>query len=111
MCELLAGALIGGPANDRSAPARDGVVNNLFGIIVDPTRFGDLATFQAQVDAIVAHMKASPPANPDEPVLVAGEPEARSRALRLATGIPVDETSWREIVAAAKMVGAAVLAD
>ena len=108
MCELLAGALIGGPANDRSALARNGVVNNLFGIIVDPTRFGDLATFQAQVDAIVAHMKASPPANPDEPVLVAGEPEARARALRLTTGVPVDGTSWREIVAAAGKVGAAV---
>jgi uncharacterized oxidoreductase len=108
MCELLAGALIGGPANDRPGLSRDGVVNNLLGIIVDPTRFGDLSTFRGEVDAIVAHVKASPPADRDEPVLVAGEPETRFRATRLASGIPIDTTSWQEIVSAAGKVGAPV---
>jgi uncharacterized oxidoreductase len=108
MCELLAGALIGGPANDRVDLQPAGVVNNLFGILLDPARLGDASTFRREVDAIVAHLKASPPADPGAPVMVAGEPEARTRAIRLANGIPIDETSWREIVRAAGKVGAAV---
>jgi len=108
MCELLAGALIGGPANDRRDPPPAGVINNLFGIIVDPARFGDPAGFRREVDAIVAHLKASPPADAGEPVMVAGEPEARSRAIRLASGIPIDETSWQEVVTAAGKVGAPI---
>jgi hydroxycarboxylate dehydrogenase B len=108
MCELLAGALTGAPANDKHNPPAAGVTNNLFGIIVDPARFGDPAVFRREVDAVVAHLKASPPADPDEPVMVAGEPEARSRAIRLTGGIPIDATSWREIVRAAGKVGAPV---
>ena len=49
-------------------------------------------------------MKASPP-QPGEEVLVAGEPERRTMAQRLAEGIPIDETSWAGIVAAAATVG------
>ena len=108
MCELLAGALIGGPANDRLSPPPTGVINNLFGIIVDPARLGELPVFRHEVDAVVAHLKASPPADRDQPVMVAGEPEARSRASRIAGGIPIDETSWQEILAAAGKVGAPV---
>ena len=108
MCELLAGALTGAPANDRRDPPAAGLINNLFEIIVDPARFGDPAAFRREVDAVVAHLKASPPADPDEPVMVAGEPEMHTRAIRLASGIPIDEMSWREIVRAAGKVGAPV---
>jgi uncharacterized oxidoreductase len=108
MCELLAGALIGGPANETEKPPPAGVVNNLFGIIVDPARLGELAAFRKEVDAVVAHLKASPPADPDQPVMVAGEPEAKTRAIRLASGVPIDETSWQEIRDAAAKVGAPI---
>ena len=108
ICELLAGALTGAPANDRLNPAPAGVINNLFGVLVDPRRIGELPVFRSEVDAIVAHLKASPPADPNAPVMVAGEPEARSRAQRLANGIPIDETSWHDIRAAAAKVGAPI---
>jgi uncharacterized oxidoreductase len=108
ICELLAGALTGGPTNHERNPPPAGVVNNLFGIIVDPARLGELPAFRREVDAVIAHVKASPPVHADQPVMVAGEPEARSRATRLAGGIPIDETSWHEILAAARKVGAPV---
>ena len=38
VCELLAGALTGGPANHSVDPPRAGVVNNLLGIFIDPAR-------------------------------------------------------------------------
>jgi uncharacterized oxidoreductase len=52
-------------------------------------------------------VKASPPADPAQPVLVAGEPEAAARAARLAGGIPVPGAIWEEIRAAGRAVGAA----
>jgi uncharacterized oxidoreductase len=54
---------------------------------------------------MVAHVKASPRENPDEPVLMPGDPERQTREARLAGGIPIDAESWREIVAAAVSVG------
>jgi uncharacterized oxidoreductase len=36
---------------------------------------------------------------------VPGEPEARSRAARLADGIPLPDDTWGAIVAAARAVG------
>ncbi|GAB4269529.1 MAG: hypothetical protein Kow0092_23630 [Deferrisomatales bacterium] len=46
-------------------------------------------------------------ARPDEPVLVAGEPERQEARARRAGGIPVDETTWGELLEAAESVGLA----
>jgi uncharacterized oxidoreductase len=40
-----------------------------------------------------------------ESVLVAGEPERASRARRTVEGIPVDGTTWQEILDAAAKLG------
>ncbi len=58
------------------------------------------------VAATVSWVKGSPPADPELPVRVAGEPEAASRAARIAAGIPVDGAIWEELRAAAVSVGA-----
>jgi uncharacterized oxidoreductase len=82
------------------------VINNLFAVFVDPARFGELPLFGREIEAVLAHVKASPPASPDQSVLVAGEPERLSRSQRLASGIPIDQTTWGEIQAVAESVGA-----
>jgi uncharacterized oxidoreductase len=41
-------------------------------------------------------------------VVVAGDPERRTRAKRLSGGIPVDEKTWQQIRAAAADVGVVV---
>ena len=40
---------------------------------------------------MTAYITASPPSRPDEPVLIPGDPERRTRAERLANGVPVDD--------------------
>ena len=57
------------------------------------------------VAAVIAHVKASPPADPDQPVLVAGEKERATRAARLAGGIPVDGTTWDILADTARSLG------
>ena len=36
---------------------------------------------------------------------IAGDPERESRARRMKSGIPVDATTWQEILSAARKVG------
>ena len=54
---------------------------------------------------LVDCVKASPPAKPGEPVLAPGDVERRTRAARLADGVPLDDKTWADLVAAAASVG------
>jgi len=47
----------------------------------------------------------SPPADPNEPVLVPGDPERIAREERLRTGIAVDAITWEDILQAGEKVG------
>ena len=105
VCEILAGALLGGATAWRPEMRDRGIVNSWLAFVLDPGRFGDLARFREEVAAIIATVKASPPADPDSPVLVAGEKERRTKANRLAGGVPVDATTWAMLVETARGLG------
>jgi hydroxycarboxylate dehydrogenase B len=47
-------------------------------------------------------VKASPPANPEEEVLVAGEPELMKRKERSEKGVPIERATWDEMLLAAQ---------
>jgi len=40
----------------------------------------------------------------DQPVLIPGDPERRTRAERIANGVPIDPETWREITSAARSI-------
>jgi uncharacterized oxidoreductase len=104
--ELLAGVLSGGgTCRPETKRENDSLLNNMLSIIFDPGRLVDSEFMEAEIDATIAHVKASPPMNPDEPVLVPGDPERARVAERAAEGISVDEETWREILDAAESVG------
>ena len=54
---------------------------------------------------LIDWVTASPPATPGQPVLAPGEVERRTRASRLADGVPIDDTTWADLVTAAQSVG------
>jgi uncharacterized oxidoreductase len=74
-------------------------------ILLTPGALVDPAVFQREMKACLDWIKASPPQDGCEQVLVAGEPERAMRAKRLAEGIPVDQATWTEILAAAGALG------
>jgi uncharacterized oxidoreductase len=63
---------------------------------------------QEEIAAMTAYITASPPRNPDEPVLIPGDPERLSRADRIKGGVPIDEETWRELTLAARGVNVLV---
>ncbi len=114
VCELLGGALAAGFTQRDGDPSPRRVLNGMFSVLVNPAALGSGAAFAAEAQAVVDWVKASPPRDGVAEVLVAGEPERASRARRTAEGVPVDGTTWLEILDAAAKLGvdpAAVNAD
>jgi uncharacterized oxidoreductase len=105
ICELLAGALTGGGVHREGMNITNTIINNMLVIIIDPARVAEGDTFAPYVDAFVDWVKESPAADPDAPVLVPGDPERQRREERLAGGIPLDENTWQQILAAGENVG------
>jgi len=60
-----------------------------FLLALDPGLFRDAADFRADVTAFCDTLRATKTAEVGRPVLVAGDPERRTAAQRLKTGIPV----------------------
>ena len=104
ICELLAGAIVGSATVATATPPERGIINGMLSIVIDPTRLSNRATIEAEIDDMVAWVKSAAPADPDMPVLVAGEPEQIAKAERLANGIYIDETTWGQLIGIAEQL-------
>lgn len=102
--DLLAGAITTGKSSD---PA-DGVLrNNMLSIYIAPQVYDAEGIVALEVARFIAWVKASPPMRPGAPVLLPGEIERKTRAERTAQGIPLDDKTWNDLLAAAASVGVA----
>lgn len=105
MCELLGGALAAGMTQRTDDASKRRVLNGMFSVLLDPAALADRAVFEHEAQAFLEWVKVSPPREGFPPVQVAGEPERASRARRTAEGVPVDATTWQEILNAAASLG------
>jgi uncharacterized oxidoreductase len=105
MCELLGGALAAGATQRTDESNKKRVLNGMFSVLVDPDALTDRDAFEAEAIAFTDWVKASPVREGFDEVLIAGEPERTRRAQRSADGVPVDATTWREILDAAASLG------
>jgi uncharacterized oxidoreductase len=101
ICELLGGALTGTGATQEGRPFANGMLS----FYVDPKRMDPEAAFSGEVARYIAAVKSSRPIERGGEVLTPGEPEARTRANRLAGGVPLTDDIWASIVATARQVG------
>jgi LDH2 family malate/lactate/ureidoglycolate dehydrogenase len=94
MVQILAGTLGGAafsplysPGQGSSEPHR---IGHVF-LAIDPEAFRPAGEFQADLDAMIDLLHGSRRADPEQPVLVAGDAEMAARRERLETGIPVPD--------------------
>jgi uncharacterized oxidoreductase len=99
-CELLGGALSGGGTWHYDESGKQRVLNGMLAIVIDPGKLGTEAQFAAESRQFLDWLRQSSVAPGFDKVRIAGEPERETRARREMEGIPVDETTWSEIVAA-----------
>ena len=100
--DLLAGAIATGKSSD---PADTVLCNNMLSIYIAPDVYDAGHGVQVEVARFLAWVKASPPARADAPVLLPGEVERKTRAERSARGIPIDDKTYADLLAAAESTG------
>ena len=100
VCELLGGALTGGGTWHSEDRSKKRVWNGMLTILIDPKRLGTADAFASETTAFLESLRKSPPAPGFDKVRIAGEPERETRAKRERDGIPVDDITWEEILAA-----------
>ena len=105
MCDLLAGALVANwtaqPGNERPGMS----INNMLSFILDPEVFGGVEQFQEEVAAEIEYLYATKPGAGFDGVQLPGDPEQEAMRARTEDGIPIDDSSWEQLVNAAKTAG------
>lgn len=99
--ELLSAALGGADL----ALDKDGRASGSFYLAIDPTAHRTFEEFVTSVEQTGERVVAVPPAPGFEEVLLPGDPEQRSRAERLAHGVPLPEATWKAVISLARELG------
>lgn len=101
IAELLAGALTG---SGCSVEGKTHLEQGMLSVYVDPAKLGDTGPIFDEIRRFVDWVHSSRPVDPDRPVLIPGEIEEQTRAER-RQGLELDETTWGQIVEAARSCG------
>jgi ureidoglycolate dehydrogenase (NAD+) len=101
MVEVLCGVLAGAGARG------EGGIRNIghFHLAIDPERTVGRDAFASVLGGLLADLRAIPPAAGFDEVLVAGDPEDRSRAQRERDGIPIEPALWAKLTALSGELG------
>jgi LDH2 family malate/lactate/ureidoglycolate dehydrogenase len=104
--------ILGGILTGAGGPSLPGTIlgNGVLFILLNIDAFRPLAEFFADGTIIADRIKSTRPAPGFDEVLLPGEPEARSAHSRQDNGIPLDDTTWEQIVEAAHKLGVADIA-
>jgi len=100
--DLLAGAVTTG----RSSDPKDTVLrNNMLSIYIAPATYDPAGGVAREARRLVDFVKASPPAKPGVPVQAPGDIERANRKARLEHGVPLDDKTWADLIAAGVSAG------
>ncbi len=105
MADILAGALSGGGC---TRPGVTELVNCMTSLAVDPSPFTDRNAYIEEIKQYTQWVTGSPSKEPGGSVLLPGDKEHQSRDRRRRDGVPLDQTTWEQILQAADMVGVSV---
>src|SRR5262245_2699641 len=108
MVHILAGTLSGGsfsPLRNRTQKPSDPHNIGHFFMAIDPRAFRAEGEFEEDLDQVIDVLRGTRRADPDQPVLVAGDPELATRGERLERGVPVPDDLMAQLRAVAQSAG------
>jgi LDH2 family malate/lactate/ureidoglycolate dehydrogenase len=108
MVHILGGALAGAsfsPIRNRTQKPSDPHNIGHFFLAIDPRAFRPDGGFEDDLDQVIDVLHGARRADPDQPVLVAGDPEMATRAERLRDGVPVPDDLLAQLRAVAAAAG------
>ncbi len=102
--DILGGAFGGGGAYLPEREVQGRIINNMMAILIDPDVFGGAEEFGIDIDRYIDWVKASPPAEGFDTVLMPGDPERLCAIDRRENGIPLDAGTIEQLKSTAKSV-------
>ena len=108
LVHVLAGTLSGGsfsPVRNRTQRPSDPHNIGHFFMAIDPRAFRAEGEFERDLDEVIDVLHDAKRADPDQPVLVAGDPEMATRAERLAHGVPIPDDLMTQLRDVARGAG------
>jgi LDH2 family malate/lactate/ureidoglycolate dehydrogenase len=112
MVHILGGTLSGAsfsPIRVKTQRPEDPDDLGHFFLAIDPKAFRPEGEFEDDLDDVIDYLHATPPIDPANPVLVAGDPEAMKQEERLRDGIPISPALGEKIRGVAERSGVAYL--
>jgi uncharacterized oxidoreductase len=76
----------------------------MLSIIIDPASMGGTQVFEDEVETFITWVKSAKPQPGVAEVLAPGEPERARRADREKNGVPIDTTTWQQLLDVARQV-------
>jgi LDH2 family malate/lactate/ureidoglycolate dehydrogenase len=109
MVEILSSLLAFNPAVGDSWQERRGIGH--FFLALDPHRFRENGEFEANVDALQDSLRSTDRVNPEQPVLVAGDPERAAYEEHCRAGIPIPRSVIEDLRLVCRNCGVPFLMD
>lgn len=97
MVEILSTMLSGASYCVSRDPAKPSFDVGHFFLVIDPAAFRGDGGFEADVDGMMRVLRETRPAQPGQPVIAPGDPEARAFADRSVYGIPMPEALVKQV--------------
>src|SRR6266511_3159834 len=101
---ILAGASFSPIRRLTQGPSDPHNIGHFF-MAMDPRAFRPEDEFQEDLDQVIDVLHGAKRADPDQPVLVAGDPEMETRRERLQHGVPIPEDLMEQLRGVAKSAG------
>lgn len=109
MFEALTSLMLGHPLLEPALAGRQrGHSQNGLVVAVHIAALTDAAQYRKRMTALGRALKALPPLEDGTEILLPGEPQTRRLEQRRRTGIPVPDTTWRQLSAAAETLAVAM---
>ncbi len=110
LASTLGGAAFTNVYRETQGPSDPHNLGHFF-LAIDPGYFRPFDEFTADMDVLIDTLHSAKPVDPDEPVLVAGDPERQMRAHRVIHGIPIPDELASRIRQVAERAPAPFLLD
>ena len=110
MVQILSATLCGAAFAAAGEEGRPVEIGHFF-LALDPAAFRDDGGFEDDLDDALDLLRATPPADPERPVLVPGDPEAEAREQRLRDGVPLSDVLVGQLRGICERAGTPFLLD
>jgi hypothetical protein len=103
LLDMFVGGLSGAPCSTPGHPNLS--ANAVFFLVLDVAQFAGAEHFLKEVTGLAENIRACPRAEGVSDITLPGDPERKTKAQRLQTGIAVDDGTWNQLVTLANKLG------